>query len=64
MGSVSIFHWLVIIVFFVIYFIPSYIAYKKNHNNKVPILLLNVFLGWTFLGWVAALIWSFYKERV
>lgn len=63
MGGVSIFHWFFVIALLALYFLPSYIANKKNHKNKIPIILLNVFLGWTFLGWVAALIWSFYKER-
>ena len=38
------------------YFIPSIIA--RNKVNFVPILLLNIFFGWTFLGWVGALIWA------
>lgn len=40
------------------YFLPSFIAFSRNHRNKVGILVLNIFLGWTFLGWVAALVWS------
>ena len=40
------------------YFIPSIVAFKRNHSSKVGILLLNIFLGWTFLGWIVALIWS------
>jgi len=38
------------------YFVPSIIARKKSHFKKV--LLLNIFAGWTLIGWVAALIWS------
>lgn len=40
------------------YFIPSIIAFARQHNNKLPILVLNFFLGWSFFGWVVALIWS------
>ena len=40
------------------YFIPSIIASFRHHNNYAPIFLLNLFFGWTFAGWVAALIWS------
>ncbi len=39
-----------------IYFIPSIIGWKTK--NASGILILNIFLGWTFLGWVAALIWA------
>ena len=40
------------------YFAPTLIAYKRNKVNALPIFLLNLFLGWTFIGWLAALIWS------
>ena len=41
-----------------IYFIPIVIAYIRKHNNFVAICLLNIFTGWTFLGWIACLLWS------
>ena len=46
----------------VIYFIPAYLAHKRHHENASAITVLNIFLGWTFLGWVAALVWSFTKS--
>ncbi|PMY37307.1 hypothetical protein C1Y35_19665 [Pseudomonas sp. GW456-L14] len=47
-----------LIVLVVVYFIPTYIAYYRDHPNRIAIRLLNLFLGWTFLGWLACLIWS------
>lgn len=47
---------LILLVLFVPYFIPSIIA--RNKVNFNGILLLNIFLGWTLLGWVGALIWA------
>ena len=41
-----------------IYFIPVIIAYVRRHNNFLAICLLTIFTGWTFLGWLAALLWS------
>ena len=41
-----------------IYFIPVVIAYVRKHNNILPIALLTIFIGWTFFGWLAALLWS------
>lgn len=35
------------------------IAGARNHTNTLSIFLLNLFLGWTFLGWIGALVWSF-----
>ena len=41
-----------------LYFLPSFIAFLRGHKNKFAIFLLNLFLGWTLLGWVGSLIWS------
>lgn len=42
----------------VVYFIPIIVAYIRKHNNIASISILTIFLGWTFLGWLAALLWS------
>jgi surface polysaccharide O-acyltransferase-like enzyme len=42
-----------------VYFIPAMIAISRNHLNAMAIFLTNFLLGWTVLGWVFALIWSF-----
>ena len=47
---------LLLLVF--VYLIPFIVAMSRKHNNAGAIGLLNIFLGWTFLGWVIALIWS------
>lgn len=47
----------------VIYFLPSIIAVKAERKNALAIVALNVFLGWTFLGWLASLIWALAGER-
>lgn len=43
---------------FAVYFLPSFIAFSRDHKNKVAIFLLNLLLGWTVLGWVGSLVWS------
>ena len=45
-----------------IYFLPTIIAMKRNKRNTNAICLLNLFLGWTFIGWVVALVWSAMAE--
>jgi hypothetical protein len=47
-----------LIIMGLIYFIPSIIANNRNHRQFTAIFLLNLLLGWTFIGWVAALIWA------
>ena len=41
-----------------IYFVPTIVALSRKHLQKTAIILLNIFLGWTFIGWVVALVWS------
>jgi RsiW-degrading membrane proteinase PrsW (M82 family) len=50
--------WLLLASILAIYFLPSLIARKRRHPQGNAILALNFLLGWTFLGWVAALVWS------
>jgi hypothetical protein len=42
-----------------VYFIPTWIASARKHHNANAIFVTNLLLGWTALGWVAALVWSF-----
>jgi 4-hydroxybenzoate polyprenyltransferase len=42
----------------VVYCIPTAIATNRGHPNALPILILNIAFGWTFVGWVGALIWA------
>lgn len=46
------------LVLLALYFFPAIIAALRRHRNQNAILVLNLFLGWTLLGWVVALIWS------
>ena len=43
----------------VLYFVPYLVARDRDHPNKTAILLLDICLGWTLLGWVAALVWAY-----
>lgn len=40
------------------YLIPSIVAGARKHHASNAILIVNLFLGWTFVGWVVALAWS------
>jgi len=52
---------LAVILIFTLYFLPSLIAFIRQHKNKLAIFLLNLLLGWTVLGWVVSLVWSVMK---
>lgn len=51
--------FLMFMFFFVaIYFLPSFVAIGRKHIHVLQITILNTFLGWSFIAWVAALIWA------
>ena len=41
-----------------VYLLPSAVAYGRGHHQRWPIFWINLLLGWTFLGWLVAFIWS------
>ena len=49
---------LVVPFLFALYFLPVVIAIARRHPNTLGIVLLDLFLGWTLLGWIGALVWS------
>jgi hypothetical protein len=52
--------WLLIILLgFPLYFLPTFIAAARKNSNALGIFVLNLFLGWTLLGWIGAMIWAF-----
>ena len=46
------------LVVLVVYLLPAAIAWRRHHHQLGPIVLVNLLLGWTGLGWLWALIWS------
>lgn len=45
------------------YMLPSAVAIVKQKKNGTAIFFLNLLLGWTFIGWVAALIWALLEDK-
>lgn len=61
-----------VVIILVIYFMPTLVAfdcmslYKEDYNvpklihpNKFQILIINLFLGFTLIGWLFVLWWAF-----
>ena len=47
---------LVVVPFFgAVYCLPSIIALLRGHHQTAPILVINLLLGWTLVGWAPAL---------
>ncbi len=58
-GASPILAVLAVLAALALYMLPAIIAFNRRHRNRIAIVVLNILLGWTFLGWVAALVWSF-----
>jgi hypothetical protein len=43
---------------FLLYFLPSFVASRRGNPNKTAVFVLNLFLGWSLIGWVVALVWA------
>ena len=46
------------------YFLPFAIAFNRKRANTGAIFALNLFLGWSLIGWVVALVWALKEENV
>lgn len=49
---------------FVLYFLPTVIALVRDKRDKLSIFLLNIFLGWSVIGWIASLVWAVKSDPV
>ncbi|VWD56299.1 hypothetical protein BCO71171_05976 [Burkholderia contaminans] len=47
-----------LIMLLLLYFIPAIIAFRRRHHNRTAITALNVLLGWSVIGWIAAFVWA------
>lgn len=56
-GSAAVLIFIAVLV----YFLPSIVAAGKKNNGGV--LVVNLFLGWTLVGWVVALAWAVTLSR-
>lgn len=46
-----------------LYFLPWVIALVRGHHDTTAIFFLNLLLGWTFLFWIIAFVWSLTAVR-
>jgi hypothetical protein len=47
-----------VVLGFGFYFLPSLIALLRGARDGAAIIVINLLLGWTVIGWIATLIWS------
>lgn len=50
--------FLIVLLVVFVYLLPAFVALGRGHHQATAICALDLLLGWTLLGWVAALVWS------
>ena len=45
------------------YFLPFFIALNRTLANKGSIFILNLLFGWTGIGWIVLLFYSFLSKN-
>ena len=53
----------VLAVFSSVYFLPTLLAFGRRMHYRVPLFVVNIFFGWTFIGWVFCMAWAFWPDR-
>jgi hypothetical protein len=53
---------LLLLPFGAIHFLPTIIAALRHSRHTMAIFLINLFFGWTVIGWIIALIWAITSE--
>jgi hypothetical protein len=54
---------LVLAVLPLLYLLPTIVALQRRKQNALSILMVNLYLGWTLIGWVAAIAWAYSVDR-
>ena len=52
LGSI---HDVALLVTLCLYFLPTIVGFSRRVVNRGSVAVINVFLGWTVIGWVVAL---------
>jgi hypothetical protein len=56
--------WVIFVFFLFPYFLPTIIAMIRRNDSAGAIFALNFLLGWTFIGWIASLVWALSSNRI
>ena len=48
----------IVVLLLALYLAPTAIAFSRGHPHAASVLVINLFLGWTLIGWVVALAMS------
>lgn len=49
---------IMLILVAVLYMLPTFIAFGREHPRRHDIAVFNILLGWTLIGWIAFFLWA------
>ena len=49
----------IVLVLIALYWLPTFIAWRRHVHGLGQVVIVNLFLGWTGIGWVVALVMAF-----
>ncbi len=47
-----------LVILAALYMLPWLIAMCRKRDNCAAIFALNLFTGWSFIGWIGSLVWA------
>jgi len=56
-------HVLILLPFIAIYLVPTVVALVRKPPHLTAAIVVNLFLGWTLIGWVVALVLAVQSTR-
>jgi hypothetical protein len=54
----SVFGICLAVLLIALYFAPTIEARRRKKRNTAAVFVLNLFLGWTVIGWIVAVVWA------
>jgi uncharacterized membrane protein len=49
---------LMLLAIVVLYMLPTFIAFGREHPRRQDVALVNILLGWTLIGWIGVFLWA------
>lgn len=56
--SIGFWQLIIVLLFFALYFLPFIIALIRDVRNKMSVFFLNLFLGWTVIGFFVLIFYA------
>jgi hypothetical protein len=56
--------WLAVLAFIAAYFAPSIVALVRKPPSRGSVIVVDVLLGWSVIGWIVALAMACRSKRV